>query len=62
MTPSPALVRGPYDYTTAIIIKLKSKKGVISLLLSDKYIYTYLIHLNTLLEVIIVFLKPGYYY
>jgi len=61
LTPSPALVRGPYDYTTAIIIKLKSEKGVVSLLLGDKHVCTYSTHLNASSEVIMVFLKPGYY-
>jgi hypothetical protein len=61
MTPSPALVRGPYDYTTAIIIKMKSGKGHVSLFFDEKCVCTYSTQPNAPPEVIMVFLKPRYY-
>ncbi len=56
------VVLGPYEYTTAIIIRLNSTDGIVRIISSNKDVSIYYTHLDVVNEVEIVFLLVSYFY
>jgi len=57
----PPKARGPYDRTTALVIKHNSGPGTVKIFFGERNILTYQTHPDSLEGVIMVILPPGYY-
>ncbi|EEA18478.1 hypothetical protein TMatcc_001233 [Talaromyces marneffei ATCC 18224] len=59
--PNPVSVRGPYSYTTAIVVWLNSDTGTVKLFFGNENIKTWQTSPTFQHEVVMAFLEPGYY-
>lgn len=58
---NPFLVRGPFNHTTAIVVKLNSEEGTVSVITGNECVASYATHPTAKEKVTMVLLKPGYY-
>lgn len=61
LTPSPVLVRGPYNYTTAIVINISGGEGTVSIFRSNDHLQSFQTLPSSAAKSIMVFLSPGCY-
>jgi hypothetical protein len=59
--PHPALVRGPYDHITAIVINMGGGAGRVDIMLANNYVDHYETQAHGQKKAMLVFLNPGYY-